>query len=220
MRVYRNPALLGAIEVLAANFPVTKRILGDRRFEAEALGYARANPPFLPIPKLYGRGMADWLAAQPVSAELPFIRDVARCDELAAEAGCAAQAAVLMPNQLEIMQTSEVLNFRLRIHPSARFDWMGSEGVGRWLATRSANPTEPALRTESTGILVTCRNLSVKGFEIGRAAHRLLAGIRLGEMLGAAAQAAIRLYPNANIAECFEQLVERGAFVAPSSGRP
>lgn len=219
VRVYCNPTLLGALEALAANFPVTKRILGDRQFEAEALGFARSNPPDLPIPRLYGRGVADWLSAQPVGADLPFIRDVARCDELAAEASCAAQARVLMPGQLEIMRISEVLNFRLRIHPSARFDWMGREGVKRWLESSSANPTMAADQAETTGILITCRDLSVKGFEISRAAHRLLAGIRLGEMLGAAVQAASRLYPDASIAECFEELVERGAFAAPLSVR-
>lgn len=219
VRVYCNPTLLGALEALACNFPVTKRILGDRRFDAEALDFARANPPTLPIPRLYGRGMADWLAAQPVSTALPFIRDVAHCDELAAEAGCAAQAPALMPNQLEIMRISEVLNFRLRIHPCARFGWRGSDGVRRWLAAKSVKPTGRALQADTTGILVTSRDLSVKGFEISRAAHRLLAGIRLGEMLGAAAQATIRLYPDANIAKCFEHLVECGAFAAPPSAR-
>src|SRR3546814_11659893 len=120
VRVYCNPTLLGALEALACNFPVTKRILGDRRFEAEALDYARANPPTLPIPRLYGRGMADWLAAQPVSTELPFIRDVAHCAELAAEAGCAAQAPELLPHQLNLLQLSEVLNLCLLNRTEAR----------------------------------------------------------------------------------------------------
>lgn len=68
---------------------------------------------------------------------------------------------------------------------------------------------------EPAGVLFTRRGQRVHGYQIDRAAHRLLAGIRLGEMLGAAAQAASRLYPDVAIARCFEELVARSAFVAP-----
>jgi hypothetical protein len=42
----------------------------------------------------------------------------------------------------------------------------------------------------------------------------MIAGMRLGETLGAASAAASRLYPDARVGECFGRLVNCGAFAA------
>ncbi len=47
MRVYLNTVLLGALDALVANFPVTREIVGTRGFEALALAF---GPPTFPGP--------------------------------------------------------------------------------------------------------------------------------------------------------------------------
>jgi hypothetical protein len=54
---------------------------------------------------------------------------------------------------------------------------------------------------------------------IGRAAHRLLCGIRLGETMGTALAAANRLYPEEKPDAVVASLVKLGVFVAPDTER-
>jgi hypothetical protein len=54
---------------------------------------------------------------------------------------------------------------------------------------------------------------------IGRPAHRILFGIRLGEKVGASLAAAARLYPDCDGAALFASLLNLGAFLAPAPER-
>lgn len=217
MRVYRNTVMLGAIEALAANFPVCRMILGDRAFEAAALDFARRYPPEVPVLACYGRDFPGWLALQPVSGELPYLADVARCEALHTQAMHGADAPVLEPAMLDGLAPDRLLTFRLRLHPAARFGWFDTPAMAIWLAHQDEIRGEIAPEWRSGGVLFTRPALNVCGSEIDSLAHRLLAGIRLGENLGGAAQAASLLFPGAEIGAVFGQLVSRGAFLAPTS---
>lgn len=216
MRVYLNTVMLGAIEALAANFPVCRMILGDRGFEAAALDFARRHPPEVPVLACYGSDFPGWLALQPVSNELPYLADVARCEALHTQAMHGADAATLEPAMLDGLAPDRLLSFRLRLHPAARFGWFDTPAMAIWLAHQDEIHGEIAPEWRSGGALFTRPALSVGGAEIDSLAHRLLAGIRLGESLGGAAQAASLLFPGAEIGAVFGQLVSRGAFLAPA----
>lgn len=214
MRVYLNTVMLGAVEALAANFPVTAMILGERTFEAHALAYARRHPPEVPVLAHYGQSMSDWLAGQPLARELPYLADVARCEELHIQALHAADAPVLEPAMLEALRPDQLLSYKLRLHPATRFGWFETPAMAIWLAHQEDEIGEIAPDWRSSGALFTRPALGVAGYELNSLAHRLLAGIRMGKSLGGAAQAASNLFPDAPVGECFGALVAQGAFLA------
>jgi hypothetical protein len=217
MRVYLNTVMLGAIEALAANFPVCAMILGDRAFEANALAFARRHPPEVPILTHYGRGFGDWLAGQAIARELPYLADIARCEELHTAALHAADSQAIEPQVLEALPPERLLSLRLRLHPAARFGWFETPAMAIWLAHQEGGFEEIAPEWRSAGALFTRPDTHVSGYELNSLGHRLLAGIRLGETLGGAAQAASQLFPGADIGLCFGALAARGAFVATSN---
>lgn len=212
MRIYRNTVMLGAIEALAANFPVCARILGDRAFEACALDFARRHPPEVPVLAIYGRGFGDWLAKQPLTQELPYLADVARCEELYTAALHAADAPTLTPDALKDLPSDRLLAFKPRLHPATRFGWLATPAMEIWLAHQDSNFRECAPEWHASGALFTRQGYTVTGHTLDALGHRLLAGIRLGEILGGAARAASALFPQADVGACFGQLVARGAF--------
>lgn len=216
MRIYRNTVLLGAVEALAANFPVCVRITGERAFEACALDFARQRPPEVPVLALYGQGFGDWLAAQAITRELPYLADVARCEELHTAALHAADAPVLTPADLERLAPERLPSLRLRFHPATRFGWFSSPAMAIWLAHQHDEFDELAPEWKAGGGLFTRPHARVEGEAIFSLGHRLLAGIRLGETLGGAAQAALALFPGADVGACFGSLVASGAFAAPN----
>ncbi len=214
MRVYLNTVMLGAFDALAANFPVTQEILGDRAFEALALAFARRHPPEQPILTHYGSRFPDWLAGQPVARELTYLADVARCEQLRCEARFAADAPVLTPEMLAEAAPDRLLSFKLRLHPAARFAWLQTPAMAILQAHLDGFEGELAPEWKAGGVLFTRPGTSPLGYELDSPSHRLLGGIRLGETLGGAAQAASLLYPDSPIGDCFGQLVRQGAFAA------
>ena len=75
-------------------------------------------------------------------------------------------------------------------------------GAGKSLAARPR---------EGEGVLVTRAGGRVRVDAIGRAAHRVLGGMVLGEPIGDAAAAAARLYPDDPVAYAVALLVETSA---------
>jgi hypothetical protein len=217
MRVYLNTVMLGAVEALAANFPVCALILGERAFEANGLAFARRHPPEIPVLTLYGRGFGDWLAGQPIARELPYLADVARCEELHTAALHSADAQAIEPQVLEALPPDRLLTLKLRLHPAARFGWFETPAMVIWLAHQDEQFDAIAPEWRSAGALFARPETHVSGYELDSLGHRLLAGIRLGETLGGAAQAASLLFPGADIGACFGALVARGAFVVTSN---
>ena len=216
MRVYRNTVLLGAVEALAANFPVCAMIVGSEVFEDLALGFARTYPPGVPVLALYGSGFGDWLAGQRIADDLPYLADVARCEELHTAALHAADAPVLTAADLDGLSPDRLMALKPRYHPAAQFGWFASPAMAIWLAHQEEGFDEIAPDWRAGGALFTRPVGHVLGIELDPPAHRLLAGIRLGETLGGAAQGASALFPEADIGGCFGRLVASGAFSAVS----
>jgi len=220
MSVYRNTALLGAVEALRDNYPVTCAVVGDRAFEALALGYSRQFPPCSPILADYGEDMPTWLDSQSIAGRLTYLSDVARCERMWVESMHAADASALDLEEAESWDHLAMLELRFKLHPSVRFSWHSTPAIAIWLAHQHEIKDEIVLDWRPHGALFTRPGLAVAGYEIDAPTHRLLCGVRLGETLGVALQAAATLYPNADVGSCFAGLVQRGAFAASMKERP
>ncbi len=71
MAVYRNTVLAGAVEALAANFPVVRALVGEEMFAAVAVDHASECPPRNPVLAHYGAAFAEWIEEQVWASQLP-----------------------------------------------------------------------------------------------------------------------------------------------------
>jgi hypothetical protein len=212
--VYRNNSTKAAFEALRAAYPTVAMLLGDRRFERLALDFFRRRPPASPVLVDYGDGFADHLEDRLRLHELPYLPDVAQIDRLRLEAHLAPDAAVLQPAALAGIESAGWMKLRLKLHPATRFAWLSMPAMTIWLAHQHGEPTqalEPVWRAE--GALLTRPDHAVVAIEIGRAEHRLMFGLRLGETIGEAAAAVARNYPETDLSRLFAKLIGSGAFL-------
>jgi hypothetical protein len=218
MAVYRNTVLHGAAEALRANYPVVEQIVGPEMYKAVAVDFATECPPRRPVLALYGGRFAEWLEGQPWSRELPYLPDVARVERLHLECLMAADAEPLP--QDETRSAGRMPDSKLSLHPAVRFTWLSTPAMSIWLAHQRFVSSELKLDWKAEGALFTRPEPTiVHSPRIGRAAHRILFGIRLGENLSAAVGAAARLYPQEDCTAVLASLVNLGVFAAPASER-
>lgn len=215
MAVYRNTVIHGAVEALAANYPVVAQIVGEEMFEAIAVEFASSQPPKSPVLALYGEAFAEWLEEQAWAGDLPYLADVARIERLHVEALTAADA-----EPLASVDDASLATLRLKLHPALRFSWLQTPAMTIWLAHQQAfrSTIEPEWKHEGA-LFARPTPFVMHKLRIGRAAHRILFGIRLGEKAGASIEAAARLYPDADGKALFASLLNLGAFAAPTPGR-
>ena len=214
MAVYRNTVIHGAVEALAANYPVVAQIVGEEMFEGIAVEFASAQPPRTPVLALYGVAFAEWIEHQAWVGDLPYLADVARVERLHVESLSAADA-----EPLESVE-ADLATLRLKLHPALRFNWLQTPAMTIWLAHQQAVPSaiEPEWKHEGALFARPAAFLMHK-LRIGRPAHRILFGIRLGEEVGASLAAAARLYPDCDGVALFASLLNLGAFLAPAPER-
>lgn len=218
MAVYRNTVLHGAVEALRANYPVIEQIVGTEMFEQVAVDFASDCPPRQPVLALYGERFADWLEKQSWIGDLPYLADVARVERLHIECLMSADAQPLPARRAR--EACRHSNSRFSLHPSVRFTWLSTPAMSIWLAHQQGFDSELAPVWQAEGaLLVRPEPFVTHAHRIGRAAHRLLFGIRLGETVSSAMGAAARLYPNEDLTAVFASLVTLGVFAAPTVER-
>lgn len=213
MAVYRNTVIRGAVEALRGNYPVVEQLVGEEMFQAVAVDFAEDCPPRSPVLAYYGKDFADWLARQPWIDDLLYLPDVARVERLRVESLLAADAE-------PIAELPAGASAALRLHPAARFAWLSTPAMSIWLAHQQPGAKEIAPDWKAEGALfIRPTPFTLHAPRIGRAAHRLLSGVRLGETLAATMAAAERLYPDENPRAVLASLVNLGVFVAPETER-
>ena len=218
MAVYRNTVLHGAVEALRANYPVVEQIVGAEMSEQIAVDYASECPPRRPVLALYGERFADWLEEQSWIGDLPYLADVARIERLHIE--CLMSADTQPLSERRVREICQRYGSRLNLHPSVRFTWLNTPAMSIWLAHQQGFETELAPEWTAEGpLFVRPEPFATHAVRVGRAAHRLLFGIRLGETVGSAMAAAARLYPEEDLTVVLASLVTLGVFAAPTFER-
>jgi hypothetical protein len=214
MAVYRNTVIHGAVEALRANYPVVAQIVGEEMFEHVAVDFVSTCPPLTPVLALFGAEFADWLMRQGWIHDLPYLPDVARIDRLHLKCLFAPDEDSLSKEQIK--RHSEASFATLRLHPAAQFAWLPTPAMSIWLAHQRpiAGEIVPEWKGEGA-IFARPEPFKTHSARIGRAAHRLLSGIRMGESLSSSMAAATRLYPEENSAAVFASLANLGVFVPP-----
>ncbi len=122
--VYRGSVYGNLTNALNETFPVTRRLLGERFFDAMALRYVRAHPPTTPWLADLGEQFSAFAQGFAPLAELPWVVDVAKLEWLWHRAFHAADAQPWEASSLALLapeaQAASVLQLRPGMH------WMQS----------------------------------------------------------------------------------------------
>jgi len=215
--VYRNNVAVGLIGAIEARFPVCRRLLGDAAFRALARAFVRAHQPRSPVIIAYGGEFPDFLAAQDVARDLPFLSDLARLENAWVEAYHAADAAAATLADLGALTPEELARGRAALHPAARLLRFATPAASIWAAYQEgaepaapspARPEEVLVTRPETEVLV--RKLPQDGYAL---AARLSGGATFAE-------AAAALADPEDFGAHLVGLVEAGAISSIASGEP
>jgi hypothetical protein len=212
--VYRNTVLKGCIDALQANYPAVARLVGEEWFRAAAVEFARRHPPRDPVLLTYGAGFADFLAAFPPAADLPYLADVARLDRFWTEAHVAADAPPVDPAALTALTPESLAASRFAPHPATRWSWFDTlPAYTIWSRNRAESGGGGDFAWRGEGVLVTRPGGAVQWRELGQAGCAFLDACAAGATAGGAAAAALDADPAAGLSRLIARLLEAGALI-------
>lgn len=183
--VYRNNVTVSLIDALAATYPVLQALVGEEFFRAMAKEFVQANPPHSRIMAFYGLGFADFVAAFPPAASVPYLGDVARLEMARVQAYHAADVAPLEPATLQaaLADPETLMSLQLVPHPSVQVIaspfaifslWAAHQGVG------NLSSVDPEVGQTA---LVYRQGLEVDTLELAVGVGQFIGAINAGETL-------------------------------------
>jgi hypothetical protein len=194
--IHRNNVIVSRVEALADSFPVVQSLVGADFFQAMAGEFVLLSPPRSPVLAEYGADFAEFVAAFPPVAALPYLADLARLEWMRVEALHAADAAPLPPAELAtLLARAERLPGTLFVlHPALRTLRSIHPVVSLWAAHQTDDPAAALQRIdlacgEAAVLVRPALAVDVIPVEPGAAAFiaRLQAGLPLGAAIDAEA---------------------------------
>ncbi|MGO9422701.1 HvfC/BufC N-terminal domain-containing protein [Roseiarcus sp.] len=212
--VYRNNVVVGLIDAIGDNFPVTRRIVGEDFFRAMARAYVTAEPPRSPVLLDYGETFPDFVAAFEPADPLPYLADVARIERAWTEAYHAADAQPLTAEAFAPLTPCDAVGLRLLVHPSLRVVRSRLPAVTVWrmnVADGVPKPVDFEAGGEDGLVLPPEADVEVRVCAPGGAefVDALAARLTLAE----AAEAALRADDRFDLSANLVALIAMGAFV-------
>ena len=117
--VYRNNVVLSLIRAMETSFPVIRKLVGDKFFDAMAGEFVRAHPPKTPLIMFYGDDFATFLENFPPVANIPYLADVARLEQARRVAYHAADDPVVAPEALGAVPPEALGDVTFALHSAA-----------------------------------------------------------------------------------------------------
>lgn len=190
--VYRNNVTVSLIDALADTFPVVQTLVGEEFFRAMARIFAVKNPPRSAIMAYYGRDFADFVAAFPPAASVPYLADVARLEMARIIAYHAADVVLIHPQVLQaaLADQTQLLSLQLMLHPSVHVIESGFAIFSIWTAHQGAGGALSVDPDVAQTALVYREDLDVDTIELTVGTGTFVNALLTGQTLADAAQAA------------------------------
>jgi hypothetical protein len=210
LAVHRNNAAKAAQDALAANYPVTRALVGITAFAACAAAFAVRFAPRDPRLCLYGTGFAQFVESYQPFAPLAYLKDIAALERMCIEALFATDATSL--NRAAFAGGIDP-HTRLALHPATRYAAFSSPAASIWLAHQGNRVDESleAITWRGEIALITRPTTSVEVTPIDRSALAFLTASARGQTITESALAAFEL--GADLTKMFAALIAKGAFV-------
>jgi hypothetical protein len=190
-RSYRK--VLALVDLLAARFPVVRRLAGEQSFLGAARGFAFTQPPHSASLLRYGEAFPRFMRSLGDATSIEYLADIAALEWARHKARFTARAIAAYRLQLSRQSIAQLCPLRVVLHPSVSLIPSRFPIVTIWEANRSNEQPvirywkpEPALVARPSRI-VEIRRLPSGGYEFINA---LQAGTTIGTAVEAGCAAA------------------------------
>lgn len=185
--VHRNTVVSGLIDVLAARFPVVRRIVGEEYFAALARVFVTTHPPRSPVILSYGGEFPTFLEAFPPLADLAYLPDVARLEVAMGRAQHAADTEPVGADVFTAMSPMQLEGLRIDLHPSASIICSPHPALTIWEKNRPDRESTPVEGWSPEDVVVARPDLEVLAWRLPAGGASLLQALGSGMTLGDAA---------------------------------
>jgi hypothetical protein len=220
--IYRNNILGNYRKVLAATFPVVRRLVGGPFFDAATDQFVRGHPSRHGDVNRYGGDYAAFLVSYPPARELNYLADVARLEWAIDQANIAADAAPFDMTALAAVVPDALGELRFRLHPSARLIASPFPILRIWQVNQPRHEGDDRvdLGEGADTLLVTRGGRGVAIDRLGKGEHAFLSALAANATLGVASSRAGEVEPEFDLASALRRHVASHtvvAFRAPST---
>jgi hypothetical protein len=214
LAIYRHHVRTTLTDVLAAAYPVVRRLVDPRFFAYAADQFIGRRLPAGPCLFEYGESFADFLAGFPPCRELAFLPDVARLEWALHAAQHADDAAPLDPARLAAVPPAATSGLVLHLDPSVSYLDSPWPIDAIWRGHRSDTAEGPPVDLAAGARLevrrradeAVFRSLDASAFAFRRALHA-------GHTVAEAADRALAIRPDFPLAQAIRNLLEEGLAV-------
>lgn len=214
--VYRNNVAASLTEALEESFPAIQKLLGEENFGNIAGLYVREHPPRSPLMMAFGETFAEFLAAFPPLAHLPYLADVARLEHALRESYHAADATPIEPNDLARVPQDALADLRLTLAPAVRV--LRSEFPVHAIWAYNMVPDSPKPDPVAQSVLITRPEFDPTPKPISSGDADFIDALHAGFTLGTAAEQGASTKPDFDLTHALGLLLTGGAITALTSG--
>jgi hypothetical protein len=220
VEIYRNNVFGNYRKVLAATFPVVRRLVGAVFFNAAVDEYVRAHPSPRGDVNRYGGALARFLADYVPAQAFAYLPDIARFEWAIDQAAIAADAPPFDLAALAALPEDAHAGLRFVLHPSAQLVESHYPILHIWQANQAdfEGPAEVDLDEGGDSLLVVRGERGVDIERLAPGAAALLCGFAAGEPLAVAARLATAAAPAFDLEAALRRHVANhvlAGFVAP-----
>ena len=210
--IYRHHVFTSLTAALASTFPVVCRLVDRRFFAYAADAFIRRHPPTGPCLFEYGAELAPFLADFPACRHLAYLPDVARLEWAMNVAAHAEDVAPLATSALADVEPGRAGMLRFGFDPSLTLLTSPWPIDRIWLANQDETRAEATVDLTAGGVnLEVRRQQDVVGFRaLTGADYAFRRALVDGEPLGAAAEAALAIDGQFDLAKRLAALLREG----------
>jgi hypothetical protein len=209
LAVYRNNVMSGLIKVVAARFPVVRRLLGEDCFLESVRRFIAAEPPRSPLLLDYGDAFPEFLRSISDDSCMGYITDIADLEVARGKAYHAADAASLPLQAFAAIPAERLAGLRLTFHPSVSLLQSRFPIVSLWQANQQAGDVAlPQERPEAA--LIARPLLEVEVWNLPPGGFAFFTALRRGATMAEAAEAATDFDLAVNLSVLIEASIVTG----------
>jgi hypothetical protein len=189
----------GQIELLAARYPVIRRLVGELSFRVVARRFILSQPPSGVVPNSFGDGFPRFIRSLGNATCIEYVADVAELEMLQHKARYAQHVRPLAALALSSLQAETLSGLRLVLHPSVCLVQSRFPIVTAW-ETNQANDGDGMIeRWVAEAAIVARPFFAVEVRRLPPGGYAFLRTLSEGNTVAAAVEIAIAVTPQFDV---------------------